>query len=175
MPKTSLPEVDTTSALKEVRKILSTSNRPTMEDHEDAKEMKHSSWSKMSVIELWTSLQKKKKSPPMWTTSLNRSFICSCNINYTPVEPNSMISIPSACYICKSEIMLEEWMVNEVTMGYFHFALCYVCLDWMIWKLGLSLPAFCIECSMYRKRIYTCHLRILPSWVRKYHSSKKSC
>ena len=159
---------------KEVWTILSKDVVPTMDDQVDTKETKHSPWSKTSEIELWTFLQKKKKSAAMPTTLPNRYLICSYNINATPVEPNWMIGIPSAWYICKSEITLEEGMPNQITIACFHFALCYVCLDWMIWKLGLSLPASCIGCTIHHERICTCHFGIPPNWVQRDHSSRKS-
>ena len=101
-------------------------------------------------------------------------MVCSYNINATPVEPNWMIGIPSAWYICKSEITLEEGMPNQITIACFHFALCYECLDWMIWKLGLSPPASYIEYTMHHEPICICHLGIPPSWVQSDHSSRKS-
>ena len=101
----------------------------------------------------------------MPTTLPNRYLICSYNINATPVEPNWMMRIPSACYICKSEIRLEAGIANQVTLACFHFALSYKYLDWMIWKLGLSLPAPCIGGTMHHERICTCHFGIPPSWV----------
>ena len=110
----------------------------------------------------------------MPTTLLNRYLICSHNINAAPVEPNWMMRIPSAYYICKYEISLEEGIANQVTIACFHFALCYECLDWMIWKLGMSPPAFCIACTMHRERICTCHFGIPLSWARRNYSSRKS-
>ena len=110
----------------------------------------------------------------MPTTSRNRFWICYWNINGAPVEPNWMMHIPSSCYICKSEIRLEDRMLNWVTIACFHFVLCYECLDWMIWKLGLSRPASCVGCTMHHKHICTCHFAIPPSWMRRDHSSRKS-
>ena len=110
----------------------------------------------------------------MPTTSRSRYLICFSNITDKPVEPNWMMRIPSACYICKSKMTLEEGKANWVTMACFHFAPCYEYLDWMIWKLGLSLPAPCIGGTMHHERICTCHFGIPPSWVRRDHSSRKS-
>ena len=76
-----------------------------------------------------------------------------------------MIRIPSACYICKSKIILEEGIANQVTIAYFHCTLYYNCLDWIIWKLALSLLASCIGCTIHHKRICACHIGIAPSWV----------
>ena len=172
--RTSLPEFYKTSEWMYVWKILSRNIVPTMDDQVDTEETNHSPWSKISEIEVWTVLLKKKKLLPMPTTSLCRYLICCCNINAVPVEPNWMIRIPSACYNCKSEITLEEGMANCVTAACFHFALCYESLDWMIWKLGLSLPISCIGCIMHHERIGTCHFGFLPSWVWREHSSRKS-
>ena len=91
-----------------------------------------------------------------------------------PVQPNWIIHIPSACYICKSEITIEEGMANRVIIVCFYFALCYECLYWMIWKLELSPPACCIGCTMPHERICTCYFGIPPSWMRRDHSSMKS-
>ena len=102
-------------------------------------------------------------------------LICSYNLNATPVELNWIMHITSACYICKSEITLAEGIVNWVTIACFHLALCYEYLDWMIWQLGLSPPACCIRCTMHHKHICTCYFGIPPSWVRRDHSSRKSC
>ena len=148
---------------------------PTMEDWVDAKEPRHSPWSKTSQIQLWTSMQKKKKLLPMPTMSCNRYLTYSCNINATLVAPNWMMHIPCASYICKSEIALNEGMANQITIACFCFALCYTSLDWMIWKLVLPLPASYIGCTMYHERVCTCHFRIPPSWVRRNHNSRKSC
>ena len=126
-------------------------------------------------MELQTFLQKKEKSLPIPTTSCSRFLICYCNINTAPVEPNWMMCIPSACYICKSEITLEEGMANRVTIASFHFALCYESLDAMIWKLSLSPPASCIGCIIHDERICTCYFGIPPSWMRREQSSRKSC
>ena len=78
------------------------------------------------------------------------------------------------CYICTSERMLEEGMANQVTIGCFCFALSYESLDWMIWKLELSLRASGVGCSMHHERICTSHFRIQPSWVERDHNNRKS-
>ena len=175
MQKTSVKEFYKVFGQKEVWKILSRDVKTTMNDQVDTKETKHSPWFKTSKIKFWTCLQKKKKrSLTMPTISSNKYLICFYNINSIPVEPNWMIRIPSACNICKSEISLEEGMANEITVARFHFALWYKCLDWMISKLGLSPPAYYIECTMHHESIRTCHFRIPPSWVRRDHSSRKS-
>ena len=174
MLKTSTQEFYKTSGWKEVGKILSRDVVPTMDDQVDTKETKHSRWSKTSNIELWTLLQKKKKPPLMPTTSHRSYLICSYNINAAPVEPIWMMRIPSACYICKSEITLEEGIANQVTMACFHFALCYESLKSIIGKLELSLPVSCIGCTMHHERICTSHFGIPPSWVCREHSSRKS-
>ena len=84
------------------------------------------------------------------------------------------MNIPSPCCIAKSEIMLEEGMANRITTACFHLALCSECVDVMMWKLGLSLPASYIGCTMYHERICSCHFGILPSWVQGHHSPKIS-
>ena len=146
-----------------------------MDDQEDTKEMKHSLWYKTSESKLWTSLLKKRrKSRPMPTTSCNRYLICCYNLNAVPVEPNYEMHIHLACYICKFEITLEEGIANQVTIAYFHFALCYECLDWMICKLVLLPPASCIGCIMHHKHMCIYHVGIPPSWVQREHSSRKS-
>ena len=126
--KTSPPGFYQTSGRKQVWKILSRDVVPIMDNQVDTKETKHLPWSKTSEIELQAFLQKKKKSPPMPTTSLGRYLICSYNVNAVPVVPNWMMHIPSACYMCKSEITLEDGIANQVTIACFHFALSYKCL-----------------------------------------------
>ena len=71
-----------------------------------------------------------------------------------------MLRIPAAWYICWSGITLEEGMANQVTVACFHYARYYKCLNWMIWKLGLSQPVSCIGCTMHHERICACHLEI---------------
>ena len=128
----------------------------------------------MSEFELCTFLQKKKKSISITTTSLLEYMICSYNINCTPVESNWMIHIPSACYIFKSELMLEERMANQITIACLHFALCYELLNQIIRTLGLSALASCIGCTVRHERICTSYFGIPPSLVQREHSSRKS-
>ena len=173
-PKTSLLEFYKTSAQKTIWKMVTKDIILIIDNQADTKEAKHLPWYKMSKIDLWTSLQKKKKWAPMPTTSLYRSLICTCNINDTPVEPNWIMCIPSAYYICKSEITLEEGIANRVTIACFHHVLCYEFLDWITWKLCLSPPASCIGCIIHYERICTCHFGIPSSWVQREHSSRKS-
>ena len=110
----------------------------------------------------------------MLPTLPNRCLIGSYNINAASVEPNWMMHISTTCYIWKSEIRLEEGIANWVTIACFYFALCYECLDWIIWKLGLLLPAYCVDCTMHDKRVCTCNVGIPPSWVQRENSSRKS-
>ena len=172
--KTSPLEFYKTCGQKKFWQILSRDIVPTMEDWADTTKTKCLPWSRMREIELWTCPQKKKKLLSMPTTSVSRYLICSNNINTTLVEPNWMMRIPSACYICKSEIKLVKGMANWVTIGCFHFALCYECLDWIIWKLGLSPTTSCSGCNRHHECICTCHFGVLPSWVRREHISRKS-
>ena len=173
MPKTSALESCMTSKLMQVWKIHIRDIVTTMDEQVDTKEAKDSPWSKTSKIELWISLQKKKKSQAMPITSHNRYLIYSCNINTMPAEPNWIMHIPSAYYVWKSNIMWELGIPNQVTIVCFCLALCWECLDSMIWKLGLSPPASCNGYTMHCKTICTCHFRILPSWVQRDHSSWK--
>ena len=147
---------------------------PTMDDRVDIKEITNSLWSKTNEIELWTSPRKKKKSPPMPTTSLNRYLVCFSNINIARVELNWMMRIPLASHICKCEIALEKVMSNWVTIACFHFVFSFICLDCLIWKSGLLPPASCIGCTIHYERISTCPYGILPSWAWRYHSSRTS-
>ena len=173
MPKTSMLECYKTSGLREGWKILLKDVVPRMDNQVDTKEMKHLLWSKTIEIKLWTSQLKKIISLPIPTTSRNRYLICCYNIHAAPIEPNWMMRIPSACYICKSEIMLEEGMSNPVTITCFPIVLCYKWLNWLIWTLGLSLLATCIGCTMHQECICTCQFEIPPSWVQRNYSSRK--
>ena len=110
----------------------------------------------------------------MPTISRNKYWICYFNIHSASVERNWIMRIPSPCYICTSEIMLEDGMVHRVTIACFHFAICYTCLDWMIWKSGLSPPASCIGYTVHHERICTCHFGIPPSWIGRDRSSRNS-
>ena len=90
-------------------------------------------------------------------------LICVSNSNTAPVEPNLMMRIASVCYISKSDITLEEGIVNQVTIACFHVALCSESSDWMIWMIGLSPPVFCIGCTTHHEHVCTCHFGIPPS------------
>ena len=59
-------------------------------------------------------------------------------------------------------------------MACIHFALCYECFDHVIWKLGMSLPASYIGCTIHYESICSCHFGIPSSWVQRDHSSGKS-
>ena len=133
-PKTSPQEFHKTSAQKKLWNIISRHIIPTIDDQVNSKETQHSPWFKTSEIKLRTCLRKKTYSPLIAIISLTRYLIFSYNINAAPVEPNWMMRIPSPYYICKSDITLEEGMANWVTIVWFHWALSYECLDWMIWK-----------------------------------------
>lgn len=77
---------------------------------------------------LWTSQQAKKKLMPMLTRSHNRYQIRSFNIHDMPVELTWMMWVPAACYICKSEIAVEEAMANRITIVCFYQLLSGECL-----------------------------------------------
>ena len=86
----------------------------------------------------------------MPTTSCNRYLICSSNINAVPVEPNCMIRILSACYICKSQITSKkEWQIELLQHVFIlHFDM-NVCIGWFgTWNCHCQPPALDVLCIM---------------------------